>query len=300
MTNLMRSTFALAAGIALFAGAELSAQRNLVTFTGTVSDSARRPLNNAEIALPGVNLTRNTNDKGVFRFNEVPAGVHRVVIRHIGYGQLDTTLSFREEESVEIRVTLGRIVTLDSVIVSAPIDPLMAEFESNRARGFGRFMTRTDLARYDGATLPNVMMSMPGVAMTRGRVGAAWMTSRRQPTTGCVFPKPKDAGSGAAAERNAYDAQYGADNCLRRERVYYVPEDTERRQGMPRACFPQVFVDRTLMNSGVPTPPFDLTTYAPDQIEALEWYESPSQTPPKYSIHNAKCGVLVLHLRQKK
>ena len=299
----MKSALAgFVAAALLFAGSsEAAGQRiDVVVFTGIVVDSARQPLGNAEVVFPGLTKSTTTNDKGIFRFADLPFGSHRVIVRMIGYAQLDSLVTFNAEQNVEWRVTLGRrVVTLDSVIVSAPIDPLMAEFEANRARGFGRFMTRADLAKFDGATLPNVMMSMPGVALTRGRVGAAWMTSRRQPMTGCVVPRPKEAGSGAQAEANAYDAQRGADQCLRRERVYYVPDETEARQGVPRACFPQVFVDRTLMNSGVPTPPFDLTAYAPDRIEALEWYESSSQTPSKYSVNNAKCGVLVLHLRKK-
>ena len=290
-----RSLVALAVYASILAAGELAAQRNVVTFSGTVSDSARRPLGNAEVSLPGVNISQTTNDRGMFRMDDVPAGVHRVLIRHIGYGQLDTTLAFKEDSTLEIRVTLGRIVTLDSMIVSAPVDPLMAEFESNRARGFGRFMTRADLAKYDGASLPNVVTTLPGAAMTRTRVGTVYITSKRQPSAGCAAPKPRTDGPAGA-----YEAQRAVDDCLRRERVYYVPDEIEARQGVPRACMPQVFVDRTLMNSGVPTPPFDLATYAPDQIEAIEWYESASQTPPKYSVHNARCGVLVLHLRKKK
>ena len=293
----MRSPLALTIGAMLAAGpvAAIAQNPNVVIFTGVVSDSLRRPLENAEVSLPGLKLSKTTNDKGLFRFAEVPPGSHRVIVRQIGFGQMDTLITFEPQQNVEWRVTLGRIVTLDSVIVSAPIDPLMAEFESNRARGFGRFMNRAELARFDGATLPNVVSGMPGTAMTRTRVGTVYITSKRQPMAGCSAPKPRVEGSAGA-----YEAQAAVDACLRRERVYYVPEEIEARQGVPRACFPQVFVDRTLMNSGAPTPPFDLNTFATDQIEAIEWYESAGQTPPKYSVNNAKCGVLVLHMRKRK
>ena len=279
----------------LITGPAAAQQKAMVVFAGTVVDSLRQPLGNTDVQLPGMNLGKTTNDKGEFRIADVPAGVHRVVVRHIGYTAVDTVLTFREGQSLEWRITLGRIVTLDSVLVREPMDPLMEEFESNRARGFGRFMARADLARYDGASLPNVVTTLPGAAMTRSRVGMVFITSKRQPVTGCVPPRTTAGGPAGAGA-----VQQAVDDCLRRERVYYVPDETEARQGVPRACHPQVFVDRTLMNSGVPTFPFDIAAYATEQIEALEWYESPSQTPPKYSVANARCGVLVLHLRKRK
>jgi hypothetical protein len=283
---------------ALFAMAMLAAipvilqaqQRAFVVFSGTVADSMRQPLGNADVLLPGMNLGKTTNDKGEFRIADVPAGVHRVLVRHIGYTALDTIIAFREGPSLEWRITLGRIVTLDSVIVKESVDPLLEEFEANRRRGFGRFMTRADLAKFGESSLPNVLTTLPGAAMTRSRVGTVYMTSKRQPQAGCIQP----AGRTNSGEQEAVDW------CLRRERVYYVPDVTERRQGLPRACYPQVFVDRTLMNSGVPTQPFDIAGYATEQIEAIEWYEGEAQTPPKYALHNARCGVLVLHLRKRK
>jgi hypothetical protein len=54
------------------------------------------------------------------------------------------------------------------------------------------------------------------------------------------------------------------------------------------------------MNPGRPTPPFDIGQYTTDRIEAVEWYESASQTPPKYNVNSGNCGVLILHLRKSK
>jgi hypothetical protein len=59
-------------------------------------------------------------------------------------------------------------------------------------------------------------------------------------------------------------------------------------------------MDRQLMNPGKPTMPFDLATFsATREIEAVEWYESESQTPPRYGAQNARCGVLVIHVKKK-
>jgi hypothetical protein len=272
-----------------------SAQRAVVPFGGTVVDSLRQPLSNAEVSLPALNLSKTTNDKGVFTISEVPAGVHRVVVKHIGYGQLDTTLAFPADSAVQWRVTLGRVVTLDSVLVTAPLEPWVADFEANRARGFGRFLTSADLAKFGAAALPAAVRGLGGVAITRTMVGQSYMSSPRGPMTRCppINTRLQDPAAAAAA-------QEAVDDCLRRERLYYVPDPIEAKQGLKRSCYPLVYIDQTLMTTGIPTPPFDIGAYAADQIEALEWYESPSSTPAKYSARQAQCGVLALYLKKKK
>lgn len=290
-----RLTVVCAAALALGASSAEAQKSAMTTFAGTVVDSAKQALGNAEVALPALGMTRTTNDKGIFRIENIPAGVHRVTVKHIGYGQLDTTMTFTEDQTLEWRVTLGRIVLLDSVRVTAPLDPMMAEFESNRARGFGRFMTRADLAKRDGSSLPAVLQGLSGASIMRTNVSMSFITSKRVPASGCITPKPR-----GGSMQEALAAQEAEDECLRRERIYYVPDEGEKRMGVRRACYPVIYVGRNLMNSGVPTPPFDISSYATEQIEALEWYEGPSQTPARYNLANAKCGVLVLHLRERR
>jgi hypothetical protein len=272
-----------------------AAQNKLAVFSGTVVDAEKKPLGNAEVSIGGMNLTKMTDDKGAFRMETVTSGIHRVTVRKIGYAQLDTTMVFPEDQEVVWRVTMTeKLVTLDSVIVRAPLDPLMEEFEANRKRGFGRFMARTDLAKMDGVSLQNVLRGMQGVDIIRTNSTAAYITSKRSPVTACQVPR------GSTTNREALQQQEAIDECLRRERIYYVPDVTERRQGIARACYPLGFVGRQLMNPGRPTPPFDIGQYTTDRIEAVEWYESASQTPPKYNVNSGNCGVLILHLRKSK
>src|SRR3954471_25063533 len=115
-------------------------QNKLVLFTGTVVDSAKKPIANAEVAIVGMNLSKTTDDKGAFRIETVTTGIHQISVQRIGYAQFDTSMVFPEDQEVVWRVTMTpRVVTLDSVIVRAPLDPLMEDFETNRKRGFGRF-----------------------------------------------------------------------------------------------------------------------------------------------------------------
>ena len=280
--------------LALLASAA-SAQNKLVVFSGTVVDSAKKPLENAEVSIGGMNLTKTTDDKGNFRMETVTAGVHRVMVRKIGYGQLDTSMVFPEDQEVVWRVTMKeKVVTLDSVIVREPRDPWMEEFESNRKRGFGQFMNREELSKMDGVPLPTVLRSLRGAEIIRTNSSSSYITSKRGPITGCQMPRS------TKSAREAFEEQERVDECLRRERLYYVPDGAERQFGVKRACYPQVWVDRQLMNPGRPTMPFDLGTFsATREIEAIEWYESESQTPPRYGNASARCGVLIIHVKKR-
>jgi hypothetical protein len=68
---------------------------------------------------------------------------------------------------------------------------------------------------------------------------------------------------------------------------------------MPIACYALVYVDDVLMNGTTePTEPFDISSIAPEQVEAVEFYSGPAQTPLKYSRMGSNCGVLVIWRRR--
>lgn len=264
-------------------------------FTGTVVDSLRHPLANAEVSLPTLALTRTTDDAGSFRIAGIPAGTHRVTMRRIGFGQLDSSITFADEHTVQVRITLGSVVRLDSVVVTSKNttrDVLMQAFEENRAKGFGRFVIRDQLEKQSGVTLGSIVASMQGVAAWRGTGGQLWIASKRSPPSRC---KPVKLGR---TPQEAEAEQRVTDQCLRSERLYYVPEDFEALQGMKRSCYALVYMDYNVLNGTHPVMPFDLNTFLPAQIEAIEWYESDGAVPAPYNAADARCGLLVLHKRR--
>ena len=285
-------TMLLAVVVPAIAGAQAT---GTAVFAGTVVDSTRRPLPNAEVSLPALSLTRMTDDSGKFRIPGIPAGTHRVVVRRIAFGQLDTSITFADDHTVQLRISLGSVVRLDSVVVtertSTP-DVLMQTFEESRKKGFGRFVMRAQLEQQSGVTLGSIVASLHGVSGLRGTAGQLWIASKRSPPTGCPPVRPGET------PRLAEQQQRITDDCLRRERLYYVPEDFEALQGMKRGCYALVYLDYTPLNATHPVMPFDLNTFIPAQIEAIEWYESEGAVPPPYGAANARCGLLVLHKRR--
>lgn len=241
----------------------------MAVFTGlVVADSTRRPVAGAEVKLPGLGVSATTNEDGTFRLNEVPAGKQQVLVRHIGHGALTTTIEFPAGQVVSRRLVLDRVAVLDPFVVSATAIErgMMAAFEEHRHIGLGHFLTSAELRPMEGRTTGAVLANFPGIAFVRGNTGQQWVVSSR----------PR--GDRAAHRIGAEDRFKGA------------PE---------RACFAQVYLDRMLVYSARDEEPlFDVNSIAPAQIEAIEYYSGPAETPPEYSRLESTCGVLVIWTRR--
>src|SRR5439155_1066726 len=72
--------------------------------TGVVVDSAQKPMFAAEVSIPDVSKTTVTDARGAFRVADIPPGTHRLVVRRVGYGALDTQLSFAANQTVDRRI----------------------------------------------------------------------------------------------------------------------------------------------------------------------------------------------------
>jgi hypothetical protein len=143
---------------------------------------------------------------------------------------------------------------------------LIASFEENRKAGRGHFLTRDEVAKIGSRRLSDVLNRIPGAPVMRGRSNAAF--------PGVAFNRGKSTNAVAAG--------------------VYCPDDSESRSGIQCGCYTQVYVNNMLVNRGNPTPPFDINTVPAEQLEALEYYRSAAETPPKYSGSAAQCGILVL------
>ena len=270
-----------AAGKAVIATARLSPDERFVsttlqvdparpasaTFSGViVADSPSRLLGDADISIPALSLSARSNDRGGFRLTDIPAGAHDVLVRRVGYGAMTASVTFTPNEDEERRIVLKPLNVLDSVeVVATRLDVRMRDFEENRRIGLGHFLTRDALEKERKLTMADIMGKVSGVYIARGRGSHGWIRSNR--------------GVGGQS-------------------ATYTPSAFEKMQGMEKACYAKVWIDNQLMNPSQPTEPFDVNSYSPDQIEAVEFYAGPSQTPSRYAVLNSNCGVLVIHTRR--
>jgi hypothetical protein len=254
------------------------------TFAGRVLvDSTTAPIEGAEIFFPELSKVARSVAGGEFRVPDIPPGKQHVVVRRVGFSSLDTTLSFAADEARR-DVFLSRVRILDSVVVTDRMtERILRDFEENRRLGIGHFMDRAELAKTPDAKLSRLVASWPGVQFALGTGNRAWLASSRRAPAVC----PPGVISPNTPLAYCYESQ-----------GYYVPDQTEITLGVKVACYSQVWVDDVLMNRGNPTRPFELTAMFAEQIEALEWYASASETPGRYADPSARCGVLVIHTRR--
>jgi hypothetical protein len=262
------------------------------TLTGTVVDSAGRPLPNVEIVLTELGLSTLSDASGAFRIAKVRPGNHALLARRVGYGPLETKLDFTAGKPTTANVVLTQITTLDSMTTLAALDPNMLKFEERRKEGRGAFITRDSInaAESRGARLGNLLEKRAEWTVMTG-MAQEWAVGKPQPRSVCI------SGSMTPPKRAYTDSPVG--RCLIKEQVYYVPVEEYQNRGMPIACYSRVYLDGNIMNTGRPTPPFDLRQIPVEHIEAVELYVGAAQTPRVLMGDAAPCGVLVIHTRRK-
>jgi hypothetical protein len=279
-------TFSPPAGVygvllAAFLIGDAHAQRDRVgTLVGTVvTDTSLRPISGVEVAMPGIGRSTTTDQNGAFQLVGIPQGAHQVVARQIGFARYEAIIAFKEGETVQRRIVLPRVAMLDTARVVGE-GYLPVSFLEHRAVGLGRFLTRADLEKYTGQRLDHILAQLPGVGLVHGIGAAAWVLSKRY----TVPLRSINTGS-PRPNRNAGDD-------------IFIPDDSDRRRGMKPGCYARVYVDRLPLNPRPTAEPVDINSFAPEGLEAIEWFAGPSQTPPEYQKLNATCGVLVLHTRR--
>jgi hypothetical protein len=261
---------------ARFGRAELVLHREratTATFAGLVTDSTSKPIANTEVMLPDVGRGTATDEQGAFVLRDVPTGSQRVLVRHIGYGPVETQLTFVGGETIQRHLTMVRSTTLDSVVVKAQaVDHQLDDFEVNKKLGLGHFLTRAELAPQEGRSTGAVLTTLPGIKVFA--MGSyAWVGSGR---------------------KNVTSLQGGGGGRLQLDRG-----DQAKRAPL-WDCYAVVFVDdqpvfRNQKLGNVMEPLFDINSIPVAQIEAIEYYASAAQTPMKYSVLNSQCGVVVIH-----
>ena len=148
-------------------------------FAGVVYiDSTRTPIPDAVITIRDLSLSATTNERGVFRFTELPAGTHSLVVRKVGYGPLETQLSF-DAGTLQREIFLSRQTTLDSVRIVGQ-RPVLPDFEAHQKIGMGKFITRAQLETREGRHLGELLSTLAGVHIT-GTSPRAYVAGSRGP-----------------------------------------------------------------------------------------------------------------------
>ena len=90
------------------------------TLVGTVTDAAsRRPLEAAQVYIPGTGIGALTNAAGRFLLLNVPAGEYTLTAELVGYRSGEQTVTVGAGQSVQVDIGLAQTaITLDEIVVT--------------------------------------------------------------------------------------------------------------------------------------------------------------------------------------
>jgi len=254
--------------------------KDAAILTGKVfSDTSFKPVVGVEVTLPQLSKSAATNEKGVFRIGDIPPGTYLVRARRIGYLAFEENIEFRKGKTVDQPIVLPRISALDSVRVVGQVYTPISYLE-HRAMGLGHFITREDLEKLHNIQLPSILSQVSGAGIVFGKGNKGWILSKRVGTR-LERMQPRRGENGVPGQD-----------------FWFPATDFEKGQGMVPGCYARVYHDGSLLNAGTYAEPIDVNEFMTKNIEAIEYYASPAQTPSRYAKLNAACGVLVIHSRR--
>lgn len=235
------------------------AQAKNARVTGSVVDRANgAPLAGATVVFLGDGRAQVTDSTGAFRFDKLPMGIARFLVRATGFPQGALIVALASGETLEGRVELDSVTPLQVVETGPPpaaangqmlapvtvegersLGPRFANFERRRRTGAGQYITRDEITKRQYSSLQDIARGMRGVNV---------------------------------------ECSGGSQGCqIRMVRA-------------PMRCLPEYIVDDNLDNIFGPTMPVR-------DIEGMEVYTGPADVPGEYAGRNAGCGVIVIWTR---
>lgn len=153
------------------------------TLVGAVTDPSETPIFGAEVAIEGTSIRAATDDRGKFALLGVPLGSQILTARRLGFTpvRLPVEISDRADATVLIRMKVVP-TTLTPVVVH----PNRLEYSGRLAgyykrlekRSSGYFITRDQIDRQNPSNMGQLLQTVPGIRVARGRAGITAMRMR--------------------------------------------------------------------------------------------------------------------------
>jgi hypothetical protein len=231
------------------------------TFTGVVTrDTLDHRTPGVEVRLPQLKRSERTDEKGAFRFTDVPPGQYVVTVRAVGFEPLTATVEITSGRVLDVELTLATVpVALDTIRTLSRLYPnvprALEEFESRRrTSATGQFLTDSALRAREDDALVSVVSKFRGARVVYSGTRTFLAAAR-----GGGSGKPAFSGAGA--------------NCL-----------------------VSVYENGILIYPRATDPP-DFGNMRVADYSAIEFYVSPTEAPAQYTPTGSGCGVLLLWKR---
>ena len=255
-----RTYFPLLVALLLLPSTGLSQKPTGRIVGAVINRSSGEPISAATVVFLGDGRAITTDSTGAFRFDQLPTGLLRFLVRAQGFPSVGLVVAIAKGERLERRVELDSSAATAVAVAAAPakaesasraqslplvsveaapsLGPRYANFERRRKTGAGQYVVREDIEKAGFSSLQDVARGLRGVTV--------------------------DCGCGLGCH-------------IRMVRA-------------PMRCLPEYVVDDNVDNFFGPTIPVR-------DIEALEVYTGPADVPGEYAGRNAGCGVIVIWTR---
>jgi hypothetical protein len=224
-----------------------------------------------------------TDAQGRFRLRGVAPGDYEVTVAHASLGSRSVRLAVPANAGdVELRASGGggslaasvqRVVQLAAIQAQgrrAGLD--IAGFYERQHRGIGHFLTERELAR-PGSRLSNVLRTVPGVRVVR------------------YSPRQGGRVGGGGGSRSAMDL--AEEYRVASLRGYTTGVGTQNESTL-QYCYMDVYVDGVQVQFSDPERSQNIDAFALSDLEGVEVYGGPSETPPEYRGRWTGCGVVLI------
>lgn len=233
--------------------------------------SAEIPVVAAEIVLEQTAYRAQTGHDGAFSIYASPGNYH-VTVRAVGFRPLsaDAILAANDTIDVVLLLTPLALQLAPLEVTGSPPTRLTAKmraFEERRREGFGHFLARENLERWDHGPITGALRTIVGLTLV---------------------PLPCSGGYGLATSRQG-NVRSGGVYCTGINGIQLVPP----------ACYLSVWLDGVRIWSVGSDPPPDMDAIMALDLEAVEVYRGPAELPTQYLTTGSACGAVLFWSRDK-
>lgn len=160
-------------------------RRGAARVSGLVHNDKGKPVQNAQVMVPGTGVDARTQETGAFALAGLPSGTQTVEVRAIGFEPKRVTVDLSRDSLTTLDVVLDHPVqTLDAVKIYGQGNAAMREFTRRLKAGWGHILTPADIAKRNAIQASDLFRTIPGVrvAPTRNGFGNTVLVHGCKPT----------------------------------------------------------------------------------------------------------------------
>lgn len=158
--------------------ARAQAQTGTGEIAGTITDSARVPLADADVFLRGATRRVRTDSAGAYHVTGVRPGSYTLIARKVGYRFEEAEVAVRAGATVRQDFSLGRRVVLPTVQVTAraecPLGTTIEGFFCRQERGGGAFLDYPEIDYYAQTYTADIFRHIRGFRVATRRTASGW------------------------------------------------------------------------------------------------------------------------------